>query len=330
MNKFSVIVPIYNVEKFLVKCIDSLLEQTYKDFELILVDDGSPDNSPKICDEYAEKDNRIKVIHKENGGLVSARKAGANIATGEYIVCVDADDWVELNYLETFANVIDSYNPDILLCEFYNDDGVEKIYKPMFLREGLYNKENIEKEIFPYLIENINGKYISNNIWAKAVRRELYLSYQNLVDDSIKFGEDIAVTKPCMYKSNTIYIIKLPLYHYRYNPTSITNSKKARNWDEPKTRDMHLEKQIDMSIFDFKEQIYRLTVHSVFNVAVSQFNRKEKYFVIAKDIKQNLKDEYYSEAIKNCKFKGKKSKLALFSLKHKIIWLIYLFNRIIK
>ena len=92
--KFSVIVPIYNVEKYLGECIESLINQTFKNIEIILIDDGSPDNSPKICDEYAEKDNRIKVIHKENGGVTSARKVGANAATGDYIVCVDADgDW---------------------------------------------------------------------------------------------------------------------------------------------------------------------------------------------------------------------------------------------
>ncbi len=330
MCMFSFIVPVYNVEKYLKECIDSLISQTYKNFEIILVDDGSKDNSGRICDEFAEHDSRIKVIHKENGGASSTRKVGANNATGEYIVCVDADDWAESTYLENFANAIDSHRPDIVLCEFYNDDGIGKTYNPMIFREGLYNRENIEKEIFPYLIENINGKYISNNIWAKAIKRELYVNYQSLVDDSIKFGEDIAIIKPCIYKSNTLYIIKKPLYNYRFNPSSITKSRKPRSWTEPKIRNIYIEKQIDMSAFDFKEQIYRLTVHSVFNVAESQFNRKEKYSVIAKNIKQNLKDEYYKEAIKNCKFEGRNGKLALFALKYKLILLIKIYNRIKK
>lgn len=95
MPKISIIVPVYNVEKYLRKCIDSILNQTFKDFELILIDDGSTDESGKICDEYNLKDNRIKVIHKENGGLSSARNAGLDIAQGEYIGFVDSDDWIE-------------------------------------------------------------------------------------------------------------------------------------------------------------------------------------------------------------------------------------------
>ncbi|OUQ56652.1 hypothetical protein B5E58_10530, partial [Tyzzerella sp. An114] len=95
-KKISVIVPIYNVEKYLNRCVDSIINQTYKNLEIILVDDGSPDNCGKICDEYAKKDNRIKVVHKENGGVSSARNVGLNIATGDYIGFVDGDDWIDL------------------------------------------------------------------------------------------------------------------------------------------------------------------------------------------------------------------------------------------
>ena len=99
--KFSVVVPIYNVEKYLNKCVESILNQTYKDFELILVDDGSPDHCPEICDEYAERDARVRVIHKENEGLVAARNTGIKEAKGEYICYVDGDDWIANNLLET-------------------------------------------------------------------------------------------------------------------------------------------------------------------------------------------------------------------------------------
>ncbi len=99
--QISVIVPIYRIEKYLPECIDSLLDQSFLNFELLLVDDGSPDNCPKICDDYAEKDSRVKVIHKENGGLLSARKAGLKNAKGKYIAFVDGDDWVDKFYLDT-------------------------------------------------------------------------------------------------------------------------------------------------------------------------------------------------------------------------------------
>lgn len=328
MIKFSIIVPVYNVEKYLSECIESLINQTYDNFEIILVDDGSPDNSPQICDEYAKKDSRIKVIHKENGGVTSARKAGTNAATGDYIVCVDADDWVENTYLEEFANAIGIDNSEVVCCEDYVDNGVTNIYKPMSFEEGLYKREDIEKKIFPILIEGKDCRYFSNAVAIKAVKRELFVKYQNLVDDGIRIGEDAAVIKPCIYEANSLYIIKKPLYYYRYNPSSATKSKKAFNWQEPKLRGKHFEKTIDMNEFDFREQNYRMVVHALFNVAESQFNRKEKYSVIAKDIKKNIKDEYYQTAIKICRFIGKKGKLALFSLKYNMVWLIKLYNTI--
>lgn len=106
MPLFSIIIPVYNVEKYLNKCVDSVLNQTFTDFEVILVDDGSTDNCPAICDSYAEKDKRVKVIHKPNGGLINARKSGLEIADGNYIGFVDSDDWIEPEMYELFANMI--------------------------------------------------------------------------------------------------------------------------------------------------------------------------------------------------------------------------------
>ena len=117
-EKISVIVPIYKTEQFLSKCIDSIINQTYKNLEIILVDDGSPDNCPKICDEYAKRDNRIKVIHKENGGLSSARNAGIEIATGDFSAFVDSDDWIDSDMYESLVKLSDEYNADIAECGY--------------------------------------------------------------------------------------------------------------------------------------------------------------------------------------------------------------------
>ena len=120
---YSVIVPIYKVEKYLKKCIDSILEQSFKDFELILVDDGSPDNCPQICDEYAKNDSRIKVVHKKNGGLVSARNVGIQTAIGDYICYVDGDDWIHEDTLKNLYNeAIKDYSPDMVVF------GIVKLY----------------------------------------------------------------------------------------------------------------------------------------------------------------------------------------------------------
>ena len=122
-NLISVIIPVYNAEKFLNKCLDSVIGQTYKNLEIILVDDGSQDDSGKICDEYAQKDNRIKVIHKENGGDSSARNTGLKMATGKYITTIDSDDWIELNAYEDMLKVLLEKNVDIVRCGFYKNYG---------------------------------------------------------------------------------------------------------------------------------------------------------------------------------------------------------------
>jgi glycosyltransferase involved in cell wall biosynthesis len=118
-NLISVIVPIYKTEKYIRRCVDSILMQTYKNLEIILVDDGSPDKCPEICDEYAKKDNRVKVIHKQNGGLASARTAGLDMATGCYIGTVDSDDWIENQTYETAMAIMQKHNPDLIKWCYY-------------------------------------------------------------------------------------------------------------------------------------------------------------------------------------------------------------------
>lgn len=127
MTKVSIIIPIYNVEKYLDRCMQALINQTLQDIEIIMVDDGSPDNCPKLCDEYAQKDNRIKVIHKRNGGLSDARNAGLEIATGEYVAFIDSDDYTSIEAYETLYNKAKETNADIVYAGFtmHNSDGTE-------------------------------------------------------------------------------------------------------------------------------------------------------------------------------------------------------------
>ena len=154
---FSVIVPIYNIEKYLSRCIDSVLSQTFADFELILVDDGSPDNCPKICDEYAKKDPRIKVVHKENGGLVSARQAGLSIADGDYIFNLDGDDAITPDALISAYQIIKDTKADMVSFSYriYTNDKLGEVVEDL-AEEGLYDKKRLEKEIYPNLLSNKN------------------------------------------------------------------------------------------------------------------------------------------------------------------------------
>ena len=325
---FSIIIPVYKIEEYLPECIESLCKQTYKNIEIILVDDGSPDNCPSICDEYALKDPRIKVIHKQNAGATAARKTGAQAATGEYICCVDGDDYVAFDYIEAFAKQIEQYGCDMACCGYYLATPDGKSPKPLRNRVGYYSAEDIKAEIYPELIQTKNATYFTPSLWGKAIRTEIFKAEQMKIDENIKIGEDGACIIPCVYKASSVCIIPDCLYFYRYNPSSVTKNGKAFRFDGPELIAKHIENEINMSEFDFSEQLNRKIVHELFTVVKSQFNRKEKYCAVVKDIKNNLKLPLYSQAIKQSRFNGLSGKLALYSLKYNLFPLIWLFNKI--
>lgn len=325
---FSVIVPVYKTEAYLDQCVRSILAQSFHDFELILVDDGSPDKCHDMCDDYARKDNRISVIHKANSGLVSARKTGLIKSSGRYIVCVDSDDWVACNYLQLCAQVIDLSHPDIICCGsiWHYDTGKEVIHQ-ITNKEKLYLKEDIEREIFPELIESIDGRYFAPNIWSKVFERNLYKTYQLAVDDKIKIGEDLACVKPCIFYSQSIYLMPQCLYYYRQNTSSMTKNKAPFDPDVPRLIGQHFEKYIDMQLQDFQEQVYRNVVHNLFNMCVSQYNHKKSRNAISKDICMILNEPYYQKAISLCRYKKNwKGILALNALRYRLFYLMYLYN----
>ncbi|MFL0167757.1 glycosyltransferase [Candidatus Clostridium helianthi] len=213
----SVIVPVYNVEKYLPQCIDSILNQTEKNLEIILVDDGSLDNSGKICDEFSKKDDRIIVIHKKNNGLSSARNAGLEIARGNYIGFVDSDDWLDKTMYEVLLKLLKENNSDISCCDFFktanSNDSIPHIDNDII---NSYN--NIES-----LNNFYNGLYTQTVVaWNKLYKRELFKDISYPVG---KIHEDEGTTYKLYYKANKITYTNRPLYYYRITPNSITTSK---------------------------------------------------------------------------------------------------------
>ena len=325
---FSVIVPVYNKEKYIKECVNSILLQSYKDFELILVDDGSTDGCPLICDDYSKSDERVKVIHKENGGLVSARKEGFRHSIGEYIVCVDADDYVEKNYLFNLKKEIDNNRPDII-CASYSVLNKRKKKIDLGFKKGFFNKKEIISTIFPYLIQYKNTDHFPVNIWAKAYKRGLYSSTQMDVDDSVNIGEDGCVTIPCLYFANSLSIIDDYSYVYRMNDDSMTNKDRVLDSYYPKKVLKHLEKVIDINKYDLKEQSYRYIVHQLFTISLSFFNLDKSYKEIKNMIINLLDDSLYKESINKAQFDGNFiAGLMLFILKNKFIYIIYLVSGI--
>lgn len=226
----SIIVPVYNVRDYLKDCIDSILAQSFTDFELILVDDGSTDGSGEICDSYVERDNRIKVIHKENGGVVSARIAGINAAKGLYAGYVDGDDWIEKDMYEKMVHYMRAYNCDLVMCDIIHESKSLPLSSGgtrTDLNGGYYNSNDLRSKIFPNMI--YSGQFYEFGvypvIWNKLYRREKLIKHQSVVDVRIKTGEDAACVYPYLLNCESLYFIKdMSLYHYRSSENSMTSA----------------------------------------------------------------------------------------------------------
>ena len=219
----SVIVPIYNVEAYLNRCVESLVNQTYYNLEIILVDDGSPDDCPQICDEWERKDNRIKVIHKQNGGLSDARNAGMKIATGEYISFVDSDDLVSHKFIEELVRAIRTTQSELSACvvEIFTDD------------TELNLSEHAEGEVVTYTPEQALSQLIKGKGFRAVVWNKLYCSslLKGEEFEVGKFHEDEFFTYRILDKCSRLAFVNEPLYKYRQREGSIMSVKSDRHLD---------------------------------------------------------------------------------------------------
>ena len=224
--KLSVIVPIYNVDQYLEKCIESIIHQTYTNLDIILVDDGSTDKSGEICDKYAVEDNRITVIHKENGGPDSARKEGISKSKGDYIAYVDGDDWIEPDMYASMIEHVKKYSVNTVICgivENYSDR--ERMREP-FLTEGLYDKEyfknNLRKKIF-YTGDFFRSS-ITSSLSDKIIKKSIIEKYQKRDGLETSLSDDTMVAIPAVIDGQSIFVMKKCLYHYRMRENSLKHS----------------------------------------------------------------------------------------------------------
>lgn len=218
----SMIVPIYRIERYVGICIESLIHQTYHNIEIILVDDGSDDLCPKICDLYAKKDDRIKVIHKQNGGLVSARKAGLEQAFGDYIGYVDGDDWLDNDFVEQMLNSALVNDADVVCAGFTRDlfEQSALIYNKYPV--GIYRGDALD-ELKRKMLSD--GEFyllgITTYVWNKLFKRCILADAQMNVDEKISIGEDAAVTYPAIMESRCVCVTECVAYHYRQREDSM-------------------------------------------------------------------------------------------------------------
>lgn len=285
----SVIVPVYNSEKYLKRCIDSILNQTYKAIELILVDDGSPDNCGKICDEYAKKDKRVRVIHKTNAGVSAARNSGLEIALGNYATFVDSDDYIEPEMYSNMMEKVHQYNCDVVMCDCIKDFTDHSEIYTHDIRAGFYDKEQLVNEYYPHLLMMENVEYpatISNCL--TLFNRNKLGNLRYVV--GVRYSEDLLFGAQLVYNTDSFYYMKeQAYYHYYMNPTSATHKFTVDKWNDYKTLHFEINKYFsECESFDFSHQIDLCLLFFVYNSVSNIFSadnlEREKKFKIVKNI----------------------------------------------
>ena len=310
MNEMiSIIVPVYNVEAYLKQCLDSIRAQTYENFEVILVDDGSTDLCGKICDDYSKQDSRFKVIHKKNGGLMDAWKNGLEYANSDLIMFVDSDDWVEKNILEILYNEYLRTMADIVCCSFVHSFKDKEIPDDHNVKPGYYDKKKIESNIFPVLIND--GVPLSRGVricrWAKLIKKELLIRNLFWTDNQITIGEDLNIMFPVIMEASSIDILpKQYLYHYRANDASIMKKVSSDMFSKV---ELLYKKELEIAtyyreIYDFTHQIELDFCDLSINIFVKEYiqNNSFENFMKAKNsrnykvLKQNMHPFRYKKS----------------------------------
>lgn len=230
--KVSIIVPVYNTEKYLVNCVETLVGQTYDNLEILLIDDGSTDGSGRLCDDLALKDKRIRVIHKENGGLISAWKRGVSESIGEYLCFVDSDDWIDLNMIEEMAERLSGSHKEIIASDYVieREDGSSQCVWQK-LHPGEYDRTAIEQEVIPNLLGK-EHRYVCISRCMKLISRQLILDNCKYSDPVITMGEDTTIMLPSLIDCERLVIMDhKAYYHYLYVTSSMIHKYDKKLYD---------------------------------------------------------------------------------------------------
>lgn len=316
--KISIIVPIYNVEKYLKKCVESLINQTYKNIEIILVDDESPDNCPILCEEYKKKDNRIKVIHKKNGGLSDARNKGLEEATGEYILFVDSDDYIELDTCMKFISILCGRNVDIAV-----GNAVKVINnKREFIKHTSKNSKIISGK--EYLKEELLNNSMQMMVWLNLYKRDFLLE-NNFIFKKGLLHEDEEFTPRVFLKAEKILPTDIIFYNYIIRENSITTKRNqiknlrhiykiCQNLDliYSGLEDIQLKKLLKNDLFDKYlgklQEIYLNDDKKIKEISIDKKFLKDKAYSLKNKIRLFLlllNTLLYFSIYKKLKYKGK-------------------------
>lgn len=341
MDLISIIIPVYNVELYVNKCIKSLVKQTYRNLEIILVNDGSTDKSGDICNDWVEYDSRIKVFHKENGGVSSARNLGLKKANGKYIMFVDPDDYCDILYVNKMYNTMKEYNSDITICSYFLDygDNIKKNIYPVV--SGLYSREEIFGMLFFGRKKNRNGSMVTA-LWLGMFKKEIIDNAHIEFDKYIRHEEDWLFFAEYFKYVKKVSIINEPLYYYFQRNDSVMHkyikpselSVKNTLYKLDKFRNIMNESNIDDNIY--KEGVNGRYIGFVKDISKLLFNDKNEdkikvkydflmYAIEKLDIESKL---HINEKM------GKVNKFWIWIIKHKCIKILsvygYIYNRLKK
>lgn len=320
----SIIVPIYNVEKYLNKCIESIVNQTYENIEIILIDDGSNDNSGIICDEYAKKDNRIIVVHKENGGVSSARNKGLKIAKGEWISFVDADDWIEQIFCQTLLNKVTQEQADIALCGYnrITDNQIEKINA---------NNQEVFLNSNEYLVKSLNPQTGFGFCHMKLIKKEVLKSIS--FNERIEVGEDALFNIQLSTYIKKAVFLKQPLYNYRINNQSVVK-RYDENYANKYLKSMKIIEEYIWQEYneeneeniEIKQNYYNFVAYHIMLIIVNYCYHPNNKMCNAQRknmLKEVINNDLFIIGLKKSNYNNISltRKITLYTLKHKLYWL---------
>ena len=323
MKKVSVIVPVYNVELYLENCINSIINQTYKNLEIILVDDGSPDKCGQICDDFAQKDTRIKVIHKENGGLSSARNAGLDIATGDYVSFIDSDDYLDLNAFSKTIEKLMLTDSDVCMFSHYTISEIETNVHKLPFEKDFYNEEEVRNKVYPKFFGKTKEDGLIEGFVCRQIFKRDVIGDLRFRSEREYFAEDIVFDLELYGRVKSFCVVNDPLYYYRYVSTSLSNKYRENLFEkfEKLIAFMYeVNQQYDLGVQNrILDRIFFSAVGSCLNIKKGEeLSKKEKLF----SIKQIAQNKYVKESIKTLKREKFKEKIFAWLLKKRAVRLI--------
>lgn len=329
----SIIVPIYNAEKYLDKCLQSIINQTLGNIEILLINDGSTDSSLEICKKYSERDSRIKIINKKNEGVSVARNLGIEKATGEYIAFIDSDDWIDTEFCERLYSSVKKEKAELGICNYIKENLDFKEFYDIKINKKILYEEDIQKTFLSKLIERDEGERVHNlagfrGPCAKLYKKEILNNYDIKFDENLVIGEDFLFNLNFLQKTKRITLDKGYYYHYRTNFNSATMKYKKDCFKIYEEILKQLEEFLNKNdiYYKNKNRFYKLSIKYLLICLDNEFRKENEknLFNKYKYLKHIGKNKYVIDALNYENFKDYtlNKKLLLFLFKYKQYWLI--------